>query len=134
MLAPFQLVRPPRRTLLSRRSRGASERRHYFRHNARPLKIDVEGQRYETLDWSLGGFSISNFHRPIAAGDRLRGKLGPVGGAKSGHFIAEITRVSPDGKIGLRWTEITSTSFFALSRFGPIGDETQRAEVTTQVV
>jgi PilZ domain len=120
MLEPFQLVRPARKALLTRGRRAVSERRHYFRHEGRPLRIEIEHQHYRTLDWSLGGCRIAAFHRPLTQGERLHGKLGPARGTKSGQFVAEVMHVSADGKIGLRWTEITSTSFFALSRFRAI--------------
>jgi hypothetical protein len=117
MPEPFQLVRPPKRVILKRDPGAASDRRYYLRHTGRALRLEIEDQPYETLDWSLGGFRIGAFHRTLARGDRLDGKLGPVGSAKDGTFVAEVRHVAPDGKIGLRWAEITSTSFFALSRF-----------------
>ena len=116
MPEPFQLVRPTRRLLLKRDPDAGSDRRYHFRHTSRPLRLEIEDQPYETLDWSLGGFRIGGFHRMLAQGDRLGGKLGPVGDAEAGSFIAEVRHVAADGKIGLRWAEITSTSFFALSR------------------
>jgi hypothetical protein len=94
------------------------ERRRHARHRSPALTLVVEGHRYKTLDWSLGGFRIAAFHRPLAAGMRIEGTVRGVSGAKPGEFLAEVARVAPNG-IGLRLIEIASATFVAMAGLPP---------------
>ena len=81
----------------------------------RPIKVRVEGNKYETLDWSLGGFRIKGYHRTLEIGERLSGKIGPVDGIKAGDFVVDVVRTSDDGDVGVRFIEISSEIFLAMS-------------------
>ncbi len=89
--------------------------RHHRRVYDRPIKVRVEGKQYDTLDWSLGGFLINGYHRPLEIGECLSGKIGPVDGVKAGDFIVEVVRTIDDGDVGVRFIEISSEIFLAMS-------------------
>lgn len=91
-----------------------AERRQHVRHAGPALTLKIEGARYQTLDWSLGGCKIPRFGRALSTGDRLAGKVVGVRGAGSGEFLAEVVHVSEEFGIGLRWVEIATATFQAL--------------------
>lgn len=92
-----------------------TDRRHHRRVYDRPLKVRVEGNQYDTLDWSLGGFKINGYHRSLEIGERLTGKIGPVDGIIAGVFVVEVVRTTDDGEVGVRFIEISSEIFLAMS-------------------
>ncbi len=92
-----------------------TDRRRHRRVHDRPIKVRVEGNKYETLDWSLGGFRIKGYHRTLEIGERLSGKIGPVDGIKAGDFVVEVVRTTDDGDMGVRILEISSEIFLAMS-------------------
>ncbi|MEE8332321.1 MAG: hypothetical protein V3R85_00620, partial [Alphaproteobacteria bacterium] len=48
-----------------------SERRRDKRLTVRPITIEFDGERYETLDWGLGGFLIEPYEGSHRPGDSL---------------------------------------------------------------
>jgi hypothetical protein len=92
------------------------ERRRFVRHSLPALRLKIEGQRLETLDWSLGGCKIAGFHRPLSRGDQLQGRIAAIGGERSGEFLAEVMYVSEEIGIGLCWVEMASATYHALRR------------------
>jgi len=92
-----------------------ADRRHHRRVYDRPIKLQMENRPYDTLDWSLGGFRINGFHRPVEVGERLPGNIGPVDGVKVGDFVVEVVRTTDDGDMGVRFVEISSEIFLAMS-------------------
>ena len=92
-----------------------TDRRRHRRVYDRPIKVRVEGNKYETVDWSLGGFRIKGYHRTLEIGERLSGKIGPVDGIKAGDFIVDVVRTTDDGEVGVRFLEISSEIFLAMS-------------------
>ncbi len=91
------------------------DRRKNRRNFDRPLKLKVEGRTYQTLDWSLGGFRIKDYHRPLEIGERITGKVSLPYGGHVGDFVAEIVRATEDGDVGVRILEITSRTFVAMA-------------------
>lgn len=92
-----------------------TDRRHHRRVYDRPIKVRVEGRRYDTLDWSLSGFRINDYHRTLEYGDRLSGTIGPLDGIKAGDFVVEVVRTTDNGDVGVRFIEISSEIFLAMS-------------------
>lgn len=90
------------------------DRRRHVRHTSTSLTVTVDGHKYKTVDWSLGGFRLAGFHRPVAAKDRIAGLLAPPKGAK-GDFVAEIVWTADDGHLGVRFLEITPRTFLAMA-------------------
>jgi len=93
------------------------ERRRHRRIYGRPIKVVLEDQSYKTLDWSLGGFRIKNFHRDLKRGERLSGVIGPFARVKSGECVVEIVRVAENGDIGAKFVEIAPKIFVAMAGY-----------------
>ena len=79
------------------------ERRQHSRHVAPRLTLRFEGRNYKTTDWSLGGFRISGFHRPVLRGEPLDGSVVTWFGLKREAFKAGIIRMSPEGDVCCRF-------------------------------
>jgi len=92
-----------------------NDRRQNRRIYDRPLKIKIEGKTYKTLDWSLGGFRIKGYHRPLEIGERIAGKVGVPHGARNGDIVVEIMRATDNGEVGVRFLEISPRSFVAMA-------------------
>ena len=91
------------------------ERRRHPRVEGRPLALRIDGRKYKTLNWSLGGFKISGYHAEMEPGDKIEGTIGPVAGVGPGPFVAEVVRVTEDGEVGLRLLEVLPAVFVAMS-------------------
>ena len=68
-----------------------------------PLTLRFEDHNYKTTDWSIGGFRISDFHRPVHPGDRLDGGVVTWGGLKQEAFEATVVRLSYEGDVCCRF-------------------------------
>jgi len=93
------------------------ERRVHHRISYPPLHLEIDGKRFKTTDWSLGGFRINGYHEALAIGDRLTGSIKFNKSSVSGTFVAEAVRVGKTGEIGLRLLEITPAVFVAMAGF-----------------
>lgn len=67
------------------------------------------------LDWSLGGCRIAAATDRFKLGDRIAGKLALEPAHERGRFQAEVVRAEESGELGLRWLEITNTTFAAMA-------------------
>lgn len=92
-----------------------AERRQYPRTREPALKLVIEGKKYPTVDWSLGGFLIRDFHRDIETRETVTGKIRSRGGIVGGTFTARVARKSEDGEIGFRFIEIASKTWMSMS-------------------
>ena len=79
------------------------ERRQHPRHVAPRLTLRFEGRNYKTTDWSIGGFRIKGFHRPVLRGEPLDGSVVTWFGLKREAFKASIIRLSPEGDVCCRF-------------------------------
>ncbi len=79
------------------------ERCQHPRHVARRLTLRFEDHNYKTTDWSIGGFRISAFHRPVRPVDRLEGSVVTWGGLKQEAFEAAVVRLSRAGEVSCRF-------------------------------
>lgn len=91
------------------------ERRQYARTREPTLQLVIEGKKYPTVDWSLGGFLIRGFHRDIEIRETVTGKIRGRGGIAGGEFTAKVARKSEDGDIGFRFIEIASKTWMSMS-------------------
>ncbi len=82
---------------------GGRERRQHPRHVARRLTLRFEDHNYKTTNWSVGGFRISDFHRPVRPVDRLEGSVVTWGGLKQEAFEAAVVRLTPEGDVCCRF-------------------------------
>lgn len=91
---------------------GAEKRRHP-RYTYPRLRLIIEGRRYKTRNWSLGGFRVDRFHRPLGKFERMTGELRVPGGSKT-TFFGEVAWTNDDNDFGLRLTELDSQVFAEL--------------------
>ena len=91
------------------------ERRQYPRTRDPALRLVIEGEKYPTIDWSLGGFLIGGYHRDIALRETITGKIRSRGGVVGGEFTAKVARKTDDGQVGFRFIEITSKTWMSMS-------------------
>ena len=82
---------------------GRRERRQHARHIAPRLTLRFEGHNYKTTDWSIGGFRISDFHRPVRRGEPLEGSVVTWLGLSHEAFKADVLRIGPEGEIACRF-------------------------------
>ncbi len=82
---------------------GGRKWRQRPRHVARRLTLRFEDHNDKTTDWSIGGFRISDFHRPLRPGDRLEGGVITWGGLKKEAFKADVLRLSREGDVCCRF-------------------------------
>ena len=102
------MLLPPR---LTRRTR---DRRQYRRIRTRPIKVVLEGKSYRTVDWSLSGVRLASFHRELEVGERLVGRVGPIGTTDQGDLILSVVRTTEEGEVGLRILEVDPAAFMAM--------------------
>ena len=91
------------------------DRRQHRRYAYPAVALEVDGQHYETVDWSLGGFRVNGYHQHLEVGDRITGTIGTVGSGSPGTFVAEVVRFMPNGDVGMRLLEITPSVFIAMA-------------------
>ena len=90
----------------------ARERRQHVRITSLSLVMRIDGRRFETVDWSLGGFWIAGFRGGSHKGAVLSGTIKHPD-ASAGEFVAEVV-VANDGDIRARFMEITPAVFVAM--------------------
>ncbi len=78
---------------------GVHRKRQRPRHVARQLTLRFEDHNYKTIDWSIGGFRISDFHRPVRPGETLEGSVVTWGGLKKEAFKAVVLRLTREGDV-----------------------------------
>jgi hypothetical protein len=90
------------------------ERRAHGRHDTPSLTLMVGRRKFAALDWSLGGCRIAAEPGEYRRGNRLEGTLW-LDGCPRGEFLAEFVRGTETGEYGLRWLEITASTFVAMA-------------------
>ena len=78
------------------------------------LTLKIEGRRYVTTDWSLGGAKLGRFDQPLKRGTLLEGRIGGIRGVK-GKFLARVMHVNEQGEVALQWDEMSSSCYAALA-------------------
>lgn len=91
-----------------------AERRQYPRTRDPALQLVIEGKKYPTIDWSLGGFLIGGFHRDVEVRETVTGKIRGRKGIVGGEFTARVARKTEDGEIGFRFIEIASRTWASM--------------------
>ena len=95
---------------------GGRERRQHPRHVMPRLTLRFEDHNYKTTDWSIGGFQISGFHRPVRPGETLEGSVVTWGGLKQEAFKADVLRLGPEGDVSCRLLTVTRAIVSAMQR------------------
>ncbi len=95
------------------------DRRQHERHRRPSIRVRYHDRRVQAVDWSLGGCLLPApeppFEPPLRIGDSFEGEISGIGLGNSGDFMAEVVRITEDGELGLRWLELDSYVFMALS-------------------
>jgi hypothetical protein len=99
------------RSLASSLERRSQQRKYGPR---KQLTLKIEGRRYVTTDWSLGGAKLGGFDQPPKRGTLLEGRLGGIRGVK-GEFLAKVMHVNDNGEVALQWDEMSSSCYAALA-------------------
>jgi hypothetical protein len=95
------------------------DRRRHPRFHVDPLSLKIDGKRYKSTDWSLGGFKVSRFHGDLGSGDRISGQIN-FPGAPRGEFVAEVVNIYAAREFGMRFLEISPKVFLAMSGLSEI--------------
>ena len=95
------------------------DRRRHRRVYGRPLCLEIDGNKYKTRDWSLGGFRLVGSFADAKVGDRVGGTIRVPGGAEPGPFTAEVVRLTEYGDVALRFLETSPRTFLAMSALKP---------------
>ena len=96
------------------RKLAGREQRKHPRIYGRPLKLQVDGRRYETADWSLSGMRIAAYPAGVALKTAIAGTILPSGHVRRGDFVAEVVRVLPDGSVGVRFVKLWSETLISM--------------------
>jgi hypothetical protein len=94
---------------------GLNKRQHP-RIYGRPLKLLIDGHRYEASDWSYSGMRIAGYKLPLRPRDSIAGTILTTGHIQRGDFVAEVIRVLPDGSVGVRFIKLWSETLVSMSR------------------
>ena len=80
---------------------SAAEQRHHPRHANPPIRIDLDGKSYTTVDWSKGGFLIAAYDGPCRPGDYTLIDLIIPTGSRTVRYTAEVVvaRISRDDRL-----------------------------------
>lgn len=99
---------------LAAQSAAAAERRRYRRVSTLVLRVTIDGVRYKSRDWSLGGFRLAAGPTNKAVGEHVTGtvRIGLAG--LSGPFAAEVVRQDEEGSVAFRFIDISSRVFARL--------------------
>ncbi len=97
---------------------GVSERRRQPRVQSPLLRIEIDGIRYRTRDWSLSGFRVGQCHAPLIPGDRVAGRVRLPGVAGDGEFVAEVVWRNDGGDVGMMIRELSPRTLVAMSGLG----------------
>jgi hypothetical protein len=88
------------------------------------LEVTLDGNRYRTVDWSLGGALLADYFGPLAPGDQVSGSLQVLADLSTHPFKAVVVRRdSALGQLALNFTDISHGAFSALEaiKMGQIG-------------
>lgn len=98
-----------------RTPRPMEERRRHRRVQTSRLTVFVNGKRYKTNDWSLGGFRVVIPGNTFAPNHVFTGPLHGPGLFNKGEYEACVVWVADTGEIGARFIELSPKSFLAMS-------------------
>jgi len=91
-----------------------AERRNFVRVHSDDVRILIEDEDLELVDWSPGGFRVHGIASTSARGRRIAGEI-YIANEPHGRFTAIIIRVFEDGSVSARFDEIAPDAFRALT-------------------
>ncbi len=82
------------------------------------LEISLDGDKYRTIDWSLGGALVADYYGPRAPGDEVAGRVQVLTDTNSYPFKAVVVRRdSALGQLALNFTDLSPDAFSILEGF-----------------
>ena len=90
------------------------DRRTYLRNNARRVILIIEGQPYLANDWSPNGFNIDYPQGDLEEEDTFTGEIDIFEVEDKGRFTARVVRLTEEGKLAARFTDLSSHSYMNL--------------------
>jgi hypothetical protein len=92
-----------------RTSFDRAEGRRDRRHPLPSLAVTLENGRYQTINWSLGGFLLAGYKQFHLPGEVIEGSFSIAIGGAEFDFKAEVVRADTDaGTLALQFTELPS--------------------------
>lgn len=91
------------------------ERRRHRRIQDTKLTIIIDGKRYKTKDWSLGGFRIQAPEITIQTNENITGEIRGPGLFDRSDFKACVAWTSESGEFGVRLVEVSGETARAMS-------------------
>jgi hypothetical protein len=103
------------------RTRVSYDRREERRDKRYPLPvlvITIDGELYETVNWSLGGFLVTGFARHLEPGDTITGSFRLVDQPISVEFSAEVVRIDGPARdhLAVKFTDLGEHGMSVLER------------------
>jgi len=98
---------------------SAVEQRRHPRHAHPPIRIDLDGKIYTTVDWSKGGFLIAAYEGPCRPGDHALVDLVVPAQGRTVRYTAEVVvaRISRDDRLlAARFTRLSGDAAGALAQ------------------
>jgi hypothetical protein len=82
------------------------------------LVITIDGELYETVNWSLGGFLVTGFARHLEPGASITGSFRLADQPISVDFVAEVVRVDGPARdhLGAKFTDLGEHGMSVLER------------------
>ena len=82
------------------------------------LEVSLDGEKYQTVDWSLSGVLLTDYYGPRGAGDEVEGSVHIVTDLNSYPFKAVVVRRdSTMGQLALNFTDLSPSGFSVLEAF-----------------
>jgi hypothetical protein len=79
------------------------------------LEISLDGETYQTADWSLSGVLLADYFGPRGTGDEVEGSVQITRDLTSHPFKAVVVRRDPTvGQLALNFTDLGAGGFAAL--------------------
>ena len=95
-----------------------AERRQHPRKDGPLLTLKFGGEKYKSVDWSLGGCRIQTAPGQLQANQKVDGRIKIAGASERGKFVAEIVRIDTEGRASLRWLELSPHIFLTMHGMG----------------
>jgi hypothetical protein len=97
---------------------AGADRRQHPRKDGPLLTLKFGGEKYKSVDWSLGGCRIQTPPGHLRANQQVTGRIHIAGASERGKFVAEIVRIDAAGQASLRWLEMSPHIFLTMHGMG----------------
>lgn len=83
-----------------------------------PLVVAIDGVEYSTVNWSLGGFLLSGYNKPVQPGQSLCGTVLLIGRPETIDFTGMVLRRDErqPGNLAVQFTDLDERGITILDR------------------